>query len=338
MATLPESNSVESIATESDTNVSVATKIVDVHPLAFTIEFNDQKVDETRKSKVHERLSAFSLKHRRNPSLPDFGTVKNAKTSPPNEKLPSQNSHVPIIGKGNQKSGKTTEIQWKSTALKAVKNCELRSSIVLRSLEVNGARENFLKHLKNIRRNSLNDIDSKLSCQNNMPSSVEYQLGSNGEGERNTDLGSRSPTVSEAGTYTLDKEDENAESEADKTQIIITNNDDEDFDESKKIFRKRWINDWVREVEKQSMRNSLLDEPQTRNSGSGHSSPGTSKIPSPINTLSRKVKLRGVKSGEEKQYITKVNGSTLHRRSSSLSAKVSFVFFTCIFYCFILQF
>lgn len=317
----------ESNIAEGDENISLNSKTVDVHPLAFTIEFNDQKVDEVRKSKVQERLTAFSLKHRRNPSLPDFGAVKNAKSSPPLEKLPSplNSQHVPIISKGVSKCSKISETQWKSSVLKAVKNSELKSPVILRNIEVNGSRGSFLKHLKNGRRNSLNDIDSsKISSQNEMPSNLDYTSVRNGGAERNSDSENKSDTLSEAGTYTVDKEDDSPENDKNKTQVLQDNEDnDENIDENKKNFRSSWINDWVRDVEEQNMRNPALKEPSqiiSRNSGSEHSSPSASKIPSPINILSRKAKLRGVKSGEV--FSTKLNGSIIHRRSSSLSAKV----------------
>ncbi|KAK6632161.1 hypothetical protein RUM44_007191 [Polyplax serrata] len=347
MANSPESDSVESNMMESESSVSLNSKTVpDVHPLAFTIEFNDQKVDEARKSKVHERLSAFTLKHRRNPSLPDFGAVRNAKNSPPNEKLlpsPVNSKHVPVIGRGTPKSsGKlASEGQWKSSALKAcVKANDLKSPVILRSLEVNGARDSFLKHLKNGRRNSLNDIDNgrNVKSQIEMPSSLEYKSNRNGvsDCDKNTDPENKSDTVSEAGTYTVDKEEESGGNEVDRTQTLGENDDNEEEsgNECKKSYRSSWINDWVRDVEEQNRQNPAPKEPPpipTKSSGSGRSSPGASKIPSPINTLSRKAKVRGVKVGET--FPAKLNGTILHRRSSSLSAKVSYFHILNVVHC-----
>lgn len=349
MANSSELNSIEGNLTDASSNVSANVKpfAPDVHPLAFTIEFNDQKIDEARKSKVHERLSAFTLKHKRNPSLPDFGAVQNANGNTPIEKLPSplNSQHVPIIGKTNQKFGNNSDIQWKSSPLKAIKNGDLKSPAILRNLEVNNIKENFLKHFKNGRRNSLNDIDSnKMSHQTGEISITQkfhviknggddrIHVVKNGGEDRMADLDNKSDTVSEAGTYTVDKEDESPENEGDKTQIIVDQDEmKENLNETKSSFRSSWINDWVRDVEEQNMRNPALKEPSIalRSSGSGHGSPGASKIPSPINTLSRKVKLRN--NGPTETFPNKINGYMIHKRSSSLSAKVRQIHFYFFF-------
>jgi len=60
---------------------------VETSPLAFTVQFDPQP--EARKLKIHDKLSSFALKHRRNPSLPDFQVVKTAKSQETTETKPS---------------------------------------------------------------------------------------------------------------------------------------------------------------------------------------------------------------------------------------------------------
>lgn len=287
----PISEVIEYLLVEMDPEPN-SNKNIEISPLAFTIEFDDQKVDDSRKLKIHERLSAFALKHRRNPSLPDFGVVKN----PKNEKLPSPlTSHVP-----GKKTTSPTGVQ-------------------------NGLND-LPKHLKN-RRSSLNDVEAKkIACQNVMPMKVEFKVVKNGADVDIKDSGNKSDTVSEAGTYTVDKDDSPVK-EAEVTRVI-SKEEIEDEEEELEIVKEnsnyhhKWINDWVCKVAEQNLLNPLPKEPPpivTRNSGSGSSSPGASKIPSPINTLNKHKKT--LKPGDEKTLVSKLNGS-LHRRSSSLSAKV----------------
>lgn len=278
----------------------------EIPPLAFTIEFGDQKVDNNRKSKIHERLSAFALRHRRNPSLPDFKAV----TNPKNEKLPSPlSSNVP-----NKESSHDGYSKVKISPTDYKKGIGTQNGI----------------NLKNGRRSSLNDVDArKISCQDVMPMKVEFKVVKNGAELEINESESKSDTVSEAGTYTVDKEEDSPVKETEKTRVIDNKEESEDEEEleiakENSNYHHKWINDWVCKVAEQNFLNPGPKEPPaivTRNSGSGGSSPGASKIPSPINTLPNRNKGKTIRSGEEKTLVSKLNGS-LHKRSSSLSAKV----------------
>lgn len=305
----------------------------EVHPMAFTIQFGDQKIDGSRKSKIQERLSAFALKHRRNPSLPDFAAVKNAKATTPVDKLPSplSSQQVPTIGKVVQKPGcqsdeyflsdRDDEASLLKNSLPHNKICQI---IEKKCSNLNGLGENLPKHLKNGRRSSLNDIEAhKLSCQEKLPIKVEFKVVKNKPDVEVNNVDNKSDTVSEAGTYTVDKEDEPAE--LNKTHTLDVHDGSEEESEAAKEncnYHHKWINDWVNKVAEQNMLHPVEPPPiVTKSSGSGGSSPGASKIPSPVNTLPNKTKLKASRGNE----VSKVNGSLQHRRSSSLSAKVSYL-------------
>lgn len=321
---------------------------IEIQPLAYTIQFDDQKVDGSRKLKIHERLSAFALKHRRNPSLPDFGAVKNAKTLPP-EKLPSpiSSQNVPRLVKsidaqnvgcqsegyfsGDQENG---GMKFKSNKYsERLSPAEERSSVLPK---VNGVLERVPKKFKNIRRSSLNDIEAqRLSCQETMPINVDFKLLKNGCLKDDVESENKSDTVSEAGTYTVDK-DESPVNELELTHNIEQNLESEEEVETAEAveaakdntnFHHKWINDWVNKVAEQNLLypSTVTDPVISKNSGSGSSSPGGSKIPSPINTLPNRLKTKP-RPGNEKPVVSKLNGSLHHKRSSSLNAKVSVCF------------
>ncbi|KAL0274306.1 UNVERIFIED_CONTAM: hypothetical protein PYX00_006759 [Menopon gallinae] len=277
----------------------------EVHPLAFTIQFHDRKVDENRQLKIHERLSAFALKHRRNPSLPDF---KNAKSNSPTEKLP------PNVPKPMHKSVSNSESlrKWeKEGEISVIKTSQ--SPIALRNLP-NGMKD-FSSSARQARRSSLNDIDSrKLSCQE-LPIKVEFKLVKK-ELERQdvNDSENKSDTVSEAGTYTVDKDENLPNKKIDKED----SSDELEVAKENSNFHHKWINDWVNKVAEQNLLHPVDPPPIiSKGSGSENSSPARSKIPSPVNTLSR---FKGRQLSEDKPF-PRMNGNFHHRRSSSLSSK-----------------
>lgn len=279
----------------------------EVQPLAFTIHFHDRKVDESRQLKIHERLSAFALKHRRNPSLPDF---KNAKPNSPTEKLP------PNVPKTMHKSVSNSDNlrRWeKDGEISVIKTSQ--SPIALRNLP-NGMKD-FPASARQARRSSLNDIDSKkLSCQE-LPIKVELKLVKKELQKQDVnDLENKSDTVSEAGTYTVDK-DEDLPSKAFDSK---DSENELEIAKENSNFHHKWINDWVNKVAEQNFLHPVDPSPIiSKGSGSENSSPARSKIPSPVNTLSR---FKGRQLSEEKPF-PRMNGNFHHRRSSSLSSKAS---------------
>jgi len=130
------------------------------------------------------------------------------------------------------------------------------------------------------------------------------------EAEKTPDC-DKSDTVSEAGTYTVEKEEE------------------EEVPESRKTLtpeNHKWINDWVKRVAEENMNcppkeESLNIPPKEKLPVSSESSStSASKIPSPVNTMP---KIR--EPVVTRRVQNKTNGA--HRRSASLSAKVRIVLF-----------
>lgn len=289
--------------------------------LAFTVQLDDPKPDG-RKLKIHDKLSSFALKHRRNPSLPEFKAVKTAKSLDSAESKPSP---LHKFGKHfvSPKAGYHSEGYFSSDQdEESIKQRHRNDHVTLHTIspvtedkgfvpEVNGTNTfepSKNKKISNMRRSSMNDIDMKKMIKPKLNST--YSIGNEDEVEATVD-GDKSDTVSEAGTYTVEKEES-------------PEGGNEDDEEVQRNCRKtltpenhKWINDWVKKVVEEN-----LKEPSNAPlSASGSSSASASKIPSPVNTMP-KIREPVITRRSDRISQQKTNG-VIHRRSSSLSAKVS---------------
>lgn len=315
---------------------------VETSPLAFTVQFDDPK-PEGRKLKIHDKLSSFALKHRRNPSLPDFKAVKTAKSLDSTEPKPSPSSSRKF-GKhlSAPKAGYHSEGYFSSDQDEESIKLRNRSSNMPRT-KVSPVTEDkgFLPHMNGVkttesaktkkvtsfRRSSMNDIDLKQMMKPKLNSTFTMD----DEDPEQIGDGEKSDTVSEAGTYTVEKDESPKDGGPHPAlnETIVLHDDDDAHMSSRKTLtpeNHKWINDWVKKVAEESLSNPPK-EPPLPLSESGSSSASASKIPSPVNTMP-KIREPVIPRRSERLAQTKVNG-VVHRRSSSLSAKVCFVQKTC---------
>lgn len=304
---------------------------VETSPLAFTVQFDPKP--EGRKLKIHDKLSSFALKHRRNPSLPDFKAVKTAKSLDSNEPKPSATllhkfgKHLSTPKAGYHSEGYFSSDQDEESIKLRNRSTKLHHTSTISPVtedkdflpKLNGEKsaESSKRKTQNLRRSSMNDIDVKDMLKGKLNTTFTREKKEEPEKMQECD---KSDTVSEAGTYTVDKEESTrSDGEPDLNGTIVIN-DDAEFPPRKTLTPEnhKWINEWVQKVAEESSMHPPK-EPPIPNLSSGSSSTSASKIPSPVNTMP-KIKEPVVPRRSDRLNQAKING-TSHRRSSSLSAK-----------------